>query len=550
MNTQQYTIGKFLLHRLEQLGLGHIFGVPGDYIFDLLHLLPESNIKYIGACNELNAGYAADAYARFRGIGGVLVTYAVGGFSVVNAVAGAYAEKVPMIVISGGPELKSYDKQPQQHHILGDYSIPLEVFEKITIASACILDPESAATTIDDLLKACVLYKRPIYLEIPCDIVNYPCRQPDDVVFANYVASKPDDLMIAFNATIELLNNANQPIIIVGNEIQRFELQGLTEELLSNTGFAFSTFITDKTAMSEQHPQFIGPCGPGIKMESTVKEFIEYSDCILCFGSVMSNNHLQNFMPNLNIDKMMSAFDNKVHIKGKIYDVSLHELIKSLNEHFKQSKNKPTSNVKSLKCQKHAIASVERLNYQPKNKMTNAKFFERLSVILKDDDILIVDSGSSLFTARKLSMPSKSSFLAQSYYSSLGYSLAATLGAALATPKRRIIVVVGDGAFQFTCQELSTLIRYGLSPIIFVINNAGYTIERILYTDAAYNDIQPWSYHKIPLVFGGNAGCEVRTEEDLESALEWSQSNTGVSLIEVHLDKLDYCNELVSNIEP
>ncbi len=548
MNTQHYTIGRYLMQRLEQLGMQHIFGVPGDYIFDLLHLLPETNIQYIGTCNELNAGYAADAYARFKGIGGVLVTYAVGGLSVVNAVAGAYAEKVPMIVISGGPELKSYEMKLQKHHTIGDYSIPLDVFKKITIASACILEPDSAATIIDDLLRLCIQYKQPVYLEIPCDIVNHPCKSPGDLIVPNNKLYDNNDLLAAVKATMALLENANQPIVIAGYEVQRYALQNLTEEFLLNTGFQFSTFITDKAALPEQHPQYIGPCGPGIEMDNSVKEYIEYSDCLLCFGSVMSNYHLKNFMPNLNTDKLVSAFDNKINIGSKSYNVSLHEFIKAINEHFKNSVYMPES--KKIKRLKNPLAVTKGLNCKSNNKISNAMLFKRISELLQDDDILLVDSGSSLFTARKVYMPAKTSFIAQSYYSSLGYSLPATLGVALANPSRRVIVVIGDGAFQFTCQELSTIIKQGLNPTIFVINNDGYTIERILYTDADYNNIQPWSYHKIPSVFGGNTGFEVRTDDDLESALEWSRNNTGVSLIEVHLDKLDCCSELVSNLEP
>jgi indolepyruvate decarboxylase len=176
--------------------------------------------------------------------------------------------------------------------------------------------------------------------------------------------------------------------------------------------------------------------------------------------------------------------------------------------------------------------------------------FAKIATLLKKDDILIVDSGSSLFTARKIFMPDNTIFLSQSYYASLGYSLPAALGAALANPRRRIIVVIGDGAFQFTCQELSTLIKHGLAPIIFLINNDGYTIERALYKDAIYNDIQPWEYHKFSLVFGGNEGYKAKTEEELEAAIEWSKSNSGVSLIEIHLDKLDFCKDLATMLEP
>lgn len=547
MTKHEYTIGKYLYKRLEQLGLGHIFGVPGDYIFDLLHLALESNVQYVGTCNELNAGYAADAYARFKGIGAVVITYAVGGLSLVNAVAGAFAEKIPIIIISGGPELEAYDKQPQKHHTLGDYAIPLDIFKKITVASACLLNPDKATSIIDGLLLKCVQYKQPVYLEIPCNIVNYPCLAPDNTVPACYPHSNSNDIKNAVEATLALLRDAISPIIIIGNEIQRYNLQPLVEELITNSGLPFSTFVTDKTTLPESHSQFIGSCGPGICMDDSVRKYIEYSDCLLCLGSIVAS-HLGAFMSDLSIDKQVSAFNHKVHIKKQLYTVNLRSFIIALNDNFKHSANKRVFNAKHIQPR---INEIKRpFNYHPEKKLTHDKFIQRIGDLLKGDDVLIVDSGSSLFVARNIFMPDKTVFLSQSYYASLGYSLPAALGSALANPTRRIFIVVGDGAFQFTCQELSTLIRYGLTPVIFLINNRGYTIERALFKDASYNDIQPWKYHKIPLVFGGSEGHEVTTEGELENAIKSFENQQKFSFIEVHLDKLDYSPDLEKTLEP
>ncbi len=543
MHSHQYTIGKYLYSRLEQLGLGHIFGVPGDYIFDLLHLAPESGIKYIGTCNELNAGYAADAYARFKGIGAVLVTYAVGGLSTVNAIAGAFAEKIPVIIISGGPELSAYDKQPQKHHTLGDYSIPLEIFKNITVASACLLNPKQAPAIIDELLSKCMQYKQPVYIEIPCDIVHYPCELPDGRLFPHFPQSNLSVVKNAVESTLALLQDSTQPVIIVGNEVQRYGLQSEVETLIENSGFPFSIFITDKTTLSEEHPQFIGSCGPGIRMNDKVKHYIEQSDCLLCLGSIMGS-HLSTCMDNLNIDKQILAFDHKVQIQGSTHAVNLHSFITTLNKHFENpTKNpaQPNWNVKK---------PTELFDSKPTNKITNEKAFDRIGALLKDDDILIVDTGSSLLTARGIFMPQKTIFLSQSYYASIGYSLAAALGAAIANPTRKIYVVIGDGSFQFTCQELSTLIKQGLTPTIFLINNFGYTIERALHKDATYNDIQAWKYYKLPEIFGGTEGYEVNTGEDLEKAIIWSEKNQSLSLIEIYLDKLDYPADLATMLEP
>lgn len=549
MKSKQYTVGKYLWRRLEQLGLGHIFGVPGDFIFDLLHLLNETEIQYVGTCNELNAGYAADGYARIKGIGGVLVTYAVGGLSAVNAIAGAYAEKVPLVVISGGPQLNAYEKQLQMHHTIGDYTIPLEIFKKITVAAACILDPETATRTIDNLLQNCVQYKRPVYLEIPCDLAQYPCEYPSNKFFVDYAISLENNLRAILNLTLELLLKAKNPVFIIGIEIQRYNIQDLMLELINNTECAFSTFVTDKTALTEDHRQFIGCCGPGIKMTEETRQYIEQSDCIICLGSLIANHHLKNFLVSLNLDNMISAFDNQISFRGAIYQVSIYEFIKSLNEYFKETKKNLAINSDEYISKNKTVVPMN-FTTDKTGKITHDRVFEFIGFSLQENDVLLVDTGSSLLKARKILMPHKTLFLSQSYYASIGYSLAATLGVALAHPLARVITIVGDGAFQFTCQELSTLIRLNLKCTIVLINNKGYSIERALHKDSSYNDIQPWKYYKLPSVFDGYDGREVYTERDLEEALDWAKGNSGISLIEVHLEKYDFCSDLGEIIEP
>lgn len=549
-NSTEYSIGDYLFQRLELLGLGHIFGVPGDYIFELLHILDSSKIQYIGTCNELNAGYAADAYARLKGLGSVIVTYAVGGLSLVNAVAGAYSENVPLIVISGGPSSTLYKTQAKVHHTIGTYDIPLKIFENITIGAACIQDPESAPDTIDQLLRKCIQYSKPVYLEIPNDLVKYPCNRPQKFIYDLMPSGDEDDLKIGVSNTLDALAASKQPVILVGSEIQRRKLNDVLLELIEKMGVPFSTFITDKTTLPEYHDQNIGPCGPGIEMNGETKEYIENSDCVLCLGSQMAKDHLFSYFPNLNSLNVVFACGEYVYLKNDKYKINLMSFLNMLSADLNVQKLSFKRDVKKYQAMK---ASSFQKNFFVDNnneKVTRSYLCWRLSTMLGENCILIADTGSTLISVREMFMPGDSIFLSQPYYASLGYSLPAVLGASFAKPRQRIFLVIGDGAFQFTCQELSTLIRCGLTPIIFVINNSGYSIERALYKDAEYNDIQPWEYHKVPSVFSGKSGREVLTVEDLESAIAWALANDHLSLIEVHLDLQDYCKNLGEVIEP
>src|ERR1051326_4669505 len=138
------TIGTALLERLQALGLRHIFGIPGDYILQFCQLIEDSPIQWVGTTREDCAGYAADAYARINGIGAACVTYCVGGLNTVNAIACAYAERSPVVLLSGSPGIDERRRHPLLHHMVRDFSTQKEVFEKVTLAATLLDDPLTA----------------------------------------------------------------------------------------------------------------------------------------------------------------------------------------------------------------------------------------------------------------------------------------------------------------------------------------------------------------------------------------------------------------------
>jgi TPP-dependent 2-oxoacid decarboxylase len=527
------TVGEYLFQRLESLGVGHIFGVPGDYVLGLMDVLNKTPIELVCNCNELNAGYAADAYARLRGIGAVCVTYGVGGFSLLNAVVGAYAERVPLVVISGAPNSSVRQGGLLLHHTTGDYNLQFSIMEKATVAAVILSDANQAAHQIDRVLADCLHYKRPVYIEIPVDLVDQPCIPPQTHPLVVAKLTNPDVLQEAVAEAVELLAKAKSPVILAGVEFHRFDLENKLMKFLETTGYPIATTMLGKSCVSEMHPQFIGNYIGALSREY-VRERIEDADCLLCLGAIMSDMNLGAYTAKLDDNKIINANSEKVKIKHHFYQpVYLGDFIDGL------IKNLDYRAAETLNIKPSSVSLSQIFTPQAEAKLTNARFYERVNHFLEDESIVIADTGDAIVATMDLLMREKNNFIGQAFYLSIGYSIPACLGAAMAEPSRRPIVFVGDGAFQMTAQELSTIIRHKLNPIIFLINNDGYTIERVI-RDGSYNDLQPWKYHQIPQVFGESWSCEVKTEGELEVALVKAKANIEcVSFIEIHLDRLD-----------
>ncbi len=532
------TVGKYLVERLEEIGLKHVFGVPGDYVLGFMDLLTDSELELVGTCNELNAGYAADAYARVNGIGAVCVTYAVGGFSLLNAVAGAYAERVPLIAISGGPNLADRRRGLLLHHTFGDYNAQVDIFSKVTVHSVILTDPAQAPKQIDETIAACLRHKRPVFIEIPADIVDEPCTAPRPLSFEEIPASNTEALKEAVDEAVLMLEGAKQRAILAGIEIHRFRLRRELEALIERSGYPFATTLLAKSLITEKHPQYIGVYA-GALSEDYVCQTIESADCVLTLGTIMTDVNLGIYTANFDERRLINANSDKVKIKHHYYhEVSLKDFIDALCERLPRAGDEQRRIVPATR------ALGEPYEVRPDDRITVARFFERMNHFLGQDDVVVADVGDSFLCAGDLVMHERVGFICQAYYCSIGFSIPAALGVGLADRRRRPIVFVGDGAFQMTGHEISTIIRQKLDPIIFLMNNDGYTIERIIH-DGPFNDIQPWKYHRLPAVYGEALCLEVRTEGDLEDTLKQAKANRDrVSFVEVHLDRFDSSSAL------
>ncbi len=505
------TIGQYLVDRLGALGVEHVFGIPGDYILGLYKLIEESPIKLVGMTREDNAGFAADAYARIHGLGCICVTYCVGGLSTCNSIAGAYAEKSPVIVIGGSPGLSERARNPLLHHKVKGFETQFEVFEKITVASTVLDHPETALSEIDRVLEAALRYKRPVYIEVPRDQVHArqvkPHRPPQGLP-----PSDPDALREAIDEATALLTAARKPMILADVEIHRFGLQDELLALAESTGMPIATTILGKSVISEAHPLFAGVYEGGMGCVE-VTELVESADCLLMLGCFLTDINLGIWTAKLDPSKCIDATSEDLRIRHHHYrDVRLDDFIRGLIAH--------RPNVVRTPIPKRPNPFAGAVAAAATSPLTSLNLFERLNRMLAvyTDMTVIADIGDSLFGAADLEMHRHTEFLSPAYYTSMGFGLPAAVGASMANPEARILVIVGDGAFQMTGMELSTIAEHGLNPIVVILNNHGYTTERFLL-EGSFNDIRDWAYHKIPDVIGGGLGIEVRTVGELEAAL-------------------------------
>jgi indolepyruvate decarboxylase len=533
------SVAEYLLIRLKQLGIDHIFGVPGDFVLGFLNVVLESEVQYVGTCNELNAAYAADGYARIKGAGAFVTTYAVGELSALNGLAGAFAERVPVVAITGAPSTTHFKTRALLHHTLGDYRIPFHMYSQITAASALLDNAETAAAEIDRVLMACLAQQRPVYLALPADVVRMRCPAPGRFQLPPEPKSDEGTLDEALDEATDMLDGSDRPVVIGDVELIRYGLQDEFAGFLDKTGLPYATMMLGKTMLDETHPQFIG-LYQGDRSRDYVRERIESADCVLELGALPTDFNTGGFTVKLSDDRTISANHRSVRIKRHIYpDVTLRDFIAGLTGRLRHRDAKTLD----IKPATEGCTHRRTVEFEPQaeSPLTIRRFFDRVGHFLPPHAVVIAETGVALFSAAETLMPEGATFIGQTFYGSIGYTVGATLGASVAAEDRRVVLFVGDGSFQVTCQDLSTMIRYARKPVVFLINNDGYTIERVI-VDRPYNDIQPWKYHRLVDVFGGGLAFDVHTEGQLEAALVQADRAKELVFIEIHTERFD-CSE-------
>ena len=545
------TIGEYLLNRLAELGVGHVFGLPGDYNLGFLdQVMAHPDIAWIGTCNELNAAYAADGYGRIQGLAALATTFGVGELSAINGIAGAFAEYVPVVAITGAPATATQGTGALVHHTLGtgDFTVFGRMYERVTAAQA-YLTTENAAAEIDRVLTVCLMRKQPVYISLPADVASAGVPAPAVPLTRPSYRSDPSALAEAIEASVEMLEAAQNPAILADVGVDRYRLHGAFRSLLEATGYPYATMTMGKGLLEETHPQFIGLYGGALgdpvrapaDRRRRLRPDDRRADDRLQHRRLLGNPRSRP----LDRDPRLLPEDQARPLRGG------GDARRPAGAGGAAAAAPPTS----LDL-RPASARLDPGFNRPfvvdaDMPITQRRFWHRLSGFLEEGDIVLAEAGTALFGAAEMPLPAGATFICQLLWASIGYTLGALLGTGFAAAERRSILVIGDGALQLTAQELSTMLRHGLTPVIFVINNDGYTVERVIHgAEQAYNDVQPWSYHRLTDVLGGQSGLGVRvtTEGELEAALAHAaQVRDRLVLIEVVMDRMD-CPDLLRKL--
>ncbi len=519
------SIGNYLLKSLYSAGVKHIFGVPGDYVLGFYDQMIKSPVRHIGTTREDTAAFAADGYARCAGMGALAVTYGVGALNTVNAIAGAYAESSPVIVISGAPGVNEQREDPLIHHRFGPFNFQREIFERITCATVVLNDPIIAFRQIDSAIAAARRFCKPVYIEIPRDVVileGYPIPAESIAPFT----SDETALAEAVAETLALLSNSVSPVLIAGVELHRRGLQESLLKLVERANLPVVATLSGKSVIAERHPAYQG-IYEGTMSSENVRYLVEQSDLYIMLGVTLNDVDTGIYTTKLDPVCIIRAALNEVVISAHRYsNIALSDFLSALLHAVKTGKGGFTSPPPALPCPNFP---------EPDRPITINRLIARLNQALSQDMIVVSDVGDCLFAAIDIQVQEQSEFFASSFYTSMGFAVPAALGAQIARPDHRTLILVGDGAFQMTGTELSTHARLGLNPIVIVFNNSGYSTERSIL-EGPFNDIAVWHFDKLGELFGPLSGFDASTEQAFEEALCSALDNLdSPSIINVHL---------------
>jgi len=529
------TIGAFLLQQLRALNVEHIYGVPGDYNLALLELIEhDANIEFIGNCNELNAAYAADGYARLNGAGALITTYGVGDLAALPGIAGAYAESVPVVCLAGTPPLYAMKSHALVHHSLadGNFDNVMNCFKQFTVAQA-LITPENATSEIPRVLSTAWQRKKPVYLQLPSDICDIEIEV--NITLAPHLpSSNASTLRLAAAALLKRIQQAQRPMILIDQMVDRFQLQPLVLALANKFAIPLTNMPTAKCVIPESTPGWQGGYSGDLSSPELFEKMAQ-ADCVLSFGVRLVDSTTGYFSQQILPQAMVDIQPYSLRLDNTTYPaVTAADLLRTLLELAEETNALPQAPLPKL-TQTLAMPSDALLD--------QAYFWQRISHFIQADDVLVVENGTSGAAMGAMRMPDGITVVNQPIWGAIGYTLPALLGTLMAAPARRHLLFIGDGSFQLTAQEVSTLLRCDLKPIIFLINNQGYTIERyILGESSSYNDIGSWDYAKLPAVLNRQATpfcVAVETSQQLEMALEQASRQDRLAFIEVKLPMMD-----------
>ena len=516
-------LAPYIFELLHQQGVQHAFGIPGDFALTLYDALAESKIKPVVMTHEPCVGFAADAYSRIRGLGLAVVTYGVGGLNMVNAVAGAYAEKSPLVVLSGSPGVKERRERDLLHHKIKTFDTQKRVYEEITLYAATLDDPATVVHQIHRAIDYAIAFKRPVYLEIPRDMVY---AEIEDIKYlpTSVKQTDPEALTEAIAETLTMLHRAKSPVLLVGVELHRFGLQSQVISLAEKLGIPVCSTMLGKSVFPESHPQYIGIYN-GEAGDPYVSNTVEESDCLLMLGVFMTDINLGMFTAHLEAKNTVYVTSEHIALKHHEYpNVLFADFITGLE-----------NSVDLPHYDSSLITSMQPRVTASEGKISMSGLLWELNRYIDRDTLLVTDVGDTLFAADDIKMREGTSFLCPAFYASMGFAVPGVIGAQLADPFRKAIALLGDGAFQMTGMELLTAKKLSLSPVVIIVNNGSFTSLRSMgHEQADFVNIPTMDYARFAKSIGGR-GFVVKTGAELHQALKDARDSETLSIIDVRL---------------
>ncbi|OCK79671.1 putative pyruvate decarboxylase [Lepidopterella palustris CBS 459.81] len=556
--TRKVPLANYLFTRLRQLGVGAVHGVPGDYTLRALDYLQPAGLRWIGSCNELNAGYAADGYARVKGISALFTTYGVGELSAINAVMGSYAEFSPVVHIVGTAPRNAYTSRAMVHHSLGDGNLRIfaDMYAKVTAAQANLIDVKTAPETIDQTLEQCMVQSRPVYIELPSDMVA--AQVPEVRLSVPLNVSPPKNTDEAedhvVSAVLSRIYASKKPYILVDGLVAPDGIVDEVSEFARITGFPTFALTFGGGIIRGDLENFHGVhAGKFGTLDFT--SYTDTADLALLFGPLLSDTNTLGWSTVPKKEITISLRRTAIELGPSSHNLHIKSFMQKLITRLDSSRLSARKPTPSLSSPRDLIKNLPEID--PSAAIDQDTFYLRISSFFRAGDIVICANGTPLVGGRDFVLPVGARLINSSIFLSVGHMLPAAQGIALVqcelaesghTPGRTIFFE-GDGSFQASAQELSTIIRYRLDVTIFIINNEGYAYERHIHgMDEEYNDVAPWRYLEAPSFFGAPTNGsykielhDVKTWGELDKVIKNAgfQDGKGLKMVNVRMGRDD-----------
>ena len=532
------TIGEHLLDRLAEIGVSHLFGVPGDYNLAFLdQVIAHPTVRWVGNASELNAAYAADGYARVNGVAAMLTTFGVGELSAINGLAGSYAEHVAVLHIVGAPPLSAQRQRLLVHHSLcdGDFDHFMSAAHEVTAAQAR-LSSENAVDEIDRVLDCMMRERRPGYIMLPTDVARARLAKPAAPLTLTAARTSEANLDCFAGEIKKLLGRAHDVVVLADFLVDRFRLRPMVRDLIDLGSFPNATLAAGKGVVDEGRPGYLGIYS-GSASDAGVRAAIESADVVIAIGAIFADVLTAGFSQRLDRQKLIDIQPCGATVAGRHYaDVPMARTLAAVIEQVRGRKAgagyvAPAGTVPASRSRNSAEA------------LSQSVFWSTVQSRLRAGDLIVADQGTSFYGSVTLRLPPGATYIGQPIWASVGYGIPAAFGAQTKLPDRRVLIFVGDGAALLTGQEIGSMLRDDMKPIIFLLNNDGYTVERALNgPEQRYNDIARWDWTQVPRAMGRGKrfqSLRVSTVGELDDALTQIEHAAGLSLLEVILPKLD-----------